>query len=382
MDADVDYIVVGSGTAGSVVAHRLAAAGRSVLLLEAGREVASSLAADPTVLDPMRYGDSLHSDIDWAFYTVPQPELTGRKVYCPRGRAVGGTTNLNGMAYVRPALADFDGWAAAGCDGWDGAAMLPHLMASEQVQGRVSASGLPAMAAVMATRGTAGPQGISWADPARASPVAPAFIEACGESGYPLLDDYNAPGAPEGVGWLQLYQRGGVRATAAVEWVAPAVATGNLQLNSQCLVSRVMLEEPACGGRPRASGVEYVDGRGQQHTATAREQVVLCAGAYSTPTLLMHSGIGDKAALAEHGLEARVHNPNVGQNLQDHIWCPVAYQSKVPLPKEEYENHVETHLLAASSHGKHDGRRDVQVMSAHPLTALLIHHTTRAILRV
>ena len=352
-----DYVVVGAGTAGCSVARRLSDSGASVLLIEAGRHLsaADDAAMHSMVHDPMQYGDGLHTDVDWQYYSTKQPELSDRKVYLPRGRAVGGTGVLNGMAFVKPPLSDMDEWAAAGCTGWDGASMQPYLSASECAS-NFEAQGLDRKTVEENCHGMDGPQSISWGDPSRASPISHAFIAGCAEVGQNIVEDYNAPSCEHGVGRLQFYQRDGTRAHSGREFVDGS----GVDLEPQSYVTKLSLSADALSGGVQCTGVEYIDAAGQQSRADAGTKVIVAAGTFASPALLMRSGIGDSQHLASHGIEALVDLPGVGQNLQDHIWCPVSTLSSVPLPKEEYENHVETHLLTASSLA--DGRRDMQIM--------------------
>ncbi len=352
-----DYVVVGAGSAGCSVARRLSDSGAEVVLLEAGRHLsaADDAAMHAMVHDPMQYGDGLHTDVDWQYYSTKQPELADRKIYLPRGRAVGGTGVLNGMAFVKPPLADMDEWAAAGCAGWDGANMQSYLSSSECAT-NFEAQGLDRGTIVANGHGLDGPQSISWGDPERASPISHAFIAGCAEVGQNIVRDYNSPSCEHGVGRLQFYQRAGSRAHSGREFIDGS----KVRIEPQSYVTKLSLTASHPGGSVRCTGVEYIDASGQQRHVDAGTRVIIAAGSFASPALLMRSGIGDSTHLATHGIETLMDLPGVGQNLQDHIWCPVSTLSSVPLPKEEYENHVETHLLTASSLA--NGRRDIQIM--------------------
>eukprot|EP01052_Picozoa_sp_SAG31_P020249 SAG31_NODE_1514_length_8042_cov_6.955936_2_plen_563_part_00 len=352
-----DYVVVGAGTAGCSVARGLSDSGAEVVLLEAGRHLSATddAAMHSMVHDPMQYGDALHTDVDWQHYSTKQPELADRKIYLPRGRAVGGTGVLNGMAFVKPPLSDMDEWAAAGCTGWDGASMQPYLSKSEGAT-NFEAQGLDRHTVAANGHGFDGPQSICWGDPARASPISHAFIAGCAELGQNIVADYNSPSCEHGVGRLQFYQRDGTRAHSGREFIDGS----NVNVEPQSYVTKLVLSNDPSSGSIQCTGVEYIDADGEPSRVDAGVRVILAAGAFASPALLMRSGIGDSHHLASHGIETLVDLPGVGQNLQDHIWCPVSTLSSVPLPKEQYENHVETHLLTASSLA--NGRRDIQIM--------------------
>jgi choline dehydrogenase len=339
------------------VARRLSDSGAEVVLLEAGRHLSAKddAAMHDMVHDPMQYGDGLHTDVDWQYYSTKQPQLADRKIYLPRGRAIGGTGVLNGMAFVKPPLADMDEWAAAGCAGWDGANMQSYLSSSECAT-NFEAQGLDREEIVANGHGLDGPQSISWGDPDRASPISHAFIAGCVEVGQKIARDYNSPICEHGVGRLQFYQRDGSRAHSGREFIDGST----VHIKPQSYVTKLSLSAGHFGGGVRCTGVEYIDADGQQNRIDAGTRVILAAGSFASPALLMRSGIGDSTHLATHGITTLMDLPGVGQNLQDHIWCPVSTLSSVPLPKEEYENHVETHLLTASSLA--NGRRDIQIM--------------------
>ena len=263
------------------------------------------------------------------------------------------------MAYVRPPLADMDSWAAAGCTGWDGASCLPYLTRSEATSGH-ERQGVGQETVLANGHGLDGPQSITWGDPAQASPVSHAFIAGCAEVGQAEVEDYNAPHSPHGVGRLQFYQRDKTRAHSGREFVESLLGGGALELRPQSYATRLIWGEGS-----KVTGVEYIDGSGQQCFATATTKVVVAGGSFASPALLLRSGIGCSRQLGSHGIETVVELPGVGENMGDHIWCPVSYTSSAPLieDKASYENHVETHLLTASSLA--EGKRDMQIMQCN-----------------
>ncbi len=292
-----DYLIVGAGSAGCVLANRLSAdPGVRVLLLEAGGSDRSLVVQMPSALSiPMnmpRY--------DWGFATEPEGHLDGRRLPCPRGRVLGGSSSINGMVYVRGHPRDFDQWAERGARGWDYAHCLPYFRRAERWKGGADAY-----------RGGDGPLATCDGNAMALNPLYRAFIEAGREAGYPLTADYNGF-QQEGFGAMHMTVDGGVRASCANAYLRPVRARPNLRVRSGVLVTRVLLE-----GR-RAVGVAWERG-GRSERARAAREVILAAGAIGSPVLLERSGIGPGEVLRAAGVEVVHDLPGVGENLQDHL---------------------------------------------------------------
>ena len=308
---EADYIIIGAGSGGCALAYRLAEAGHSVLVVEAGGSDAGPFIQMPGALSyPMnmrRY--------DWGFQTEPEPHLGGRILACPRGRVIGGSSSINGMVYVRGHARDFDHWAEMGAQGWAYADVLPYFQRMENWQG----------GAASAWRGTGGPLHVSRA--ARENPLFDAFIAAGQQAGYPVTDDYNGA-QQEGFGAMEATIHEGQRWSAARAYLRPALATTHARL------VRGEAAEITFDDARRATGVRLRDGRSLQ----ARAEVVLAASSINTPKLLMLSGIGPGAHLAEHGVCVRADRAGVGQNLQDHLELYLQYAASQPNTLFRYWN--------------------------------------------
>jgi len=291
----VDYVIVGAGSAGCVLANRLSAdPARSVCLVEAGPRDTSPLIHVPAgiaAILPTRH-------VNWAFDTVPQPGLNGRVGYQPRGRVLGGSSAINAMIYMRGHRGDYDDWAALGNAGWSYDEVLPWFRKSER-----NARGADAY------HGDAGELDV--ADLRSPNAASHAFVEAARSRGHRVTADFNGA-EQEGVGLYQVTQRDGRRCSAAVAFLRPVAARPNLSVLTECRALRVVL----AGGR--ATGVEVARGR-HRETITATREVIVSAGAFGSPQLLMLSGIGPRDELERHAIDLRHELPGVGARLQDHV---------------------------------------------------------------
>ncbi len=302
-----DYVIIGAGTAGCVVASRLSQDPWSeVALLEAG---GSDLSVWIQV--PIGYGRTFFDRrINWMFETEPVPGLGGRSSYWPRGKVVGGSGSINAMVHVRGFPHDFDAWRDAGNPGWGWDDVLPHFIASEDHDlGRSE------------WHGTGGPQHVTDIS-AHVHPLCHRFLATGATLGYRETRDFNGADG-EGFGIYNINTRGGWRASTANAYYWPVRHRRNLTLIRQARVMRVVFE-----GR-RAVGVAYLH-RGRERVIRARREVVLCAGAIGSPHLLQLSGIGDAAVLAQHGIAVVADLPAVGRNLQDHLAVSYFYRTSVP----------------------------------------------------
>jgi choline dehydrogenase len=288
-----DYVIVGAGSAGCVVANRLGEdPGVRVAVIEAGPPD-----DDPNIHMPFGFGLNLTSDFDWALFSEPEPGLDFRRNYLPRGRVLGGSSSLNAMIYIRGNPADYDEWAATGNDGWAYEDVLPYFKRAEDNERGANR-----------WHGVGGPLSVS--ESRSMHPVVEAFVEACEQVGISPNGDLNGA-TQEGAGRFQVTQRNGRRCSTAVAFLRPAVERGNVEVLTDTRVYRILFEGS------RAVGVEVARG-GRIETIRAEREVILSAGTYHSPQLLMLSGVGPADMFAPLGMECR-HDLPVGQNLQDHL---------------------------------------------------------------
>jgi choline dehydrogenase len=294
-----DYIIVGAGSAGCVLAARLSEdPAVEVTLIEAG-----SADTAPEIHVPAAFGKLFQSKWDWDYLTDPEPGLDGRRRYLPRGKMLGGSSSMNAMIYIRGNRVDYDEWAAAGATGWGWDDVLPYFLQSEDNER--GASDL---------HGVGGPLAVS--DGRSRHALMDAYLAAAEEAGHKHNDDFNGD-SQDGVGYYQLTQRGGMRCSAAVAYLHPVMKRPNLTVIIDALCTRILFEGS------RAVGVEVE--RGAELTEIhADREVILSAGAYNSPQLLMLSGVGVAAELQAYGVEPRADLP-VGENLQDHVHVSLGY---------------------------------------------------------
>ena len=304
-----DYIIIGAGSAGCVLANRLSAnkdtksSPSTVLLIEAGGKDKKL-----EIHVPAGYGKLNYSDVDWGYYTEPQNNVNNRKMYQPRGKTLGGSSSTNAMAYIRGHKLDYDRWETMGATGWNYAACLPYFKKSEhneQLQDEF--------------HGTNGELNVTFAQQFK-TPLADAFVEACAENNIPKIIDVN--GAQQnGAGMFQYTIKNGERHSAAKAFLKPILQRKNLTIKTNALVQRILIENDI------AVGVEIVV-NGKLEQIKVRKEIILCGGAFGSPQILMLSGVGDGAELSKIGIAVKKELPGVGKNLHDHLFYGISALSK------------------------------------------------------
>jgi choline dehydrogenase len=312
MPESYDYVIVGAGSAGCVLANRLSEDPKTtVLLLEAGGPD-----DDQKIRIPVAFSKLFQSRFDWAFFTEAQAHLHQRRLYWPRGKVLGGSSSINAMVYIRGNRHDYDRWRDLGNRGWGFQDVLPYFKKSEDQQRGASEY-----------HGAGGPLHV--ADLRSVNPLSRAFVEAGVEIGFARNEDFNGP-EQEGVGLYQVTQKRGRRHSAADAYLKPVLERKNLTVRTGACVTHLLLEQKC------AAGVNCVRGQ-QSETLRAAREVILCAGAIHSPHLLMLSGIGPADSLRALGISVAQELPGVGQNLQDHLFLAVAYECTQPVSLDRAE---------------------------------------------
>jgi choline dehydrogenase-like flavoprotein len=297
-----DYVIVGAGSAGCVLANRLSEdPSVRVLLIEAGGKDRSL-----KIKIPAAFPEQFHTKLDWEFSTEPEPHVDGRELYIPRGRVLGGSSSMNAMLYVRGRPLDYDGWAAQGAPGWSYSEVLPYFIRAED-----NARGASEY------HGAGGPLRVSEQRSPR--PMNRRLIASCEAVGIPRIDDYNGP-EQDGVSMFQVTQRNGRRFSCADAYLRPVLARPNLEVRTNAMVLGVEFENG------RAIGVRTGTRGGGEELARADREVLLSAGAIGSPQLLLLSGVGAPEELRNAGVEVRHELPGVGRNLQDHPFVTMMWE--------------------------------------------------------
>jgi len=308
-----NYIIIGAGSAGCVLANRLTEnKANKILLLEAGGPDEKK-----EIHIPAAFSKLFKSEVDWEYYSTPQPQLNGRKLFMPRGKTLGGSSSINAMIYIRGHRADYDGWAALGNNGWSYQEVLPYFKRSEEQRTHKNEF-----------HGLKG--GLRISDLICKNELSEAFVKGAQEIGYDLNNDFNGA-EQEGFGFYQVTQKFGKRHSTAAAFLEPAIRRPNLTTITHAEATKLLFE-----GK-KVTGVEYQQG-GELHQVFADAEVVLCGGTINTPKLLMHSGIGEGKHLQEIGIDTLHHLNGVGKNLQDHLFGGIMYRTKKEVTLDSAED--------------------------------------------